>query len=310
MTQGIPIGATIMQSKGSDQGTFTGLNFGPGFRVRPQGQVLGVDLSATQRSVVFKPGTPSAGDTVATWAEVAALIASTGGLLNVFVDSSTGTPTVTSSVDCKGRTNFIAVEFLFAASGATINLVIDAGKVLTDPASFRGITLKGSGNDMMIRTTISALVLAFFDSQISVPTNNVPAISVAGDNSVVELNNSALTGNFAAVDAYIAAEGTVTDIFLRLIEEAGNISAPDNAMMVKGNAISLTVQTDGSAYLPAQTELVGSTQSQTLLLPPQAGITADRPATGAVGQIFFDTTLGLPIWWNGAIWVKADGTAA
>jgi hypothetical protein len=42
---------------------------------------------------------------------------------------------------------------------------------------------------------------------------------------------------------------------------------------------------------------------------PDAGKTADRPQDSLlVGQIFFDTTLGIPIWWNGTVWKNASGT--
>lgn len=40
------------------------------------------------------------------------------------------------------------------------------------------------------------------------------------------------------------------------------------------------------------------------------GNTASRPPSPTLGQFFFDTSLGFPIWWNGSIWVKSDGTAA
>ena len=42
----------------------------------------------------------------------------------------------------------------------------------------------------------------------------------------------------------------------------------------------------------------------------QAGATAARPASPKTGQMFFDTTLGKPIWWNGTQWVDATGAAA
>ena len=38
------------------------------------------------------------------------------------------------------------------------------------------------------------------------------------------------------------------------------------------------------------------------------GLTADRPATPITGQFYFDTTLGFPVWWDGADWVNASGT--
>jgi hypothetical protein len=43
---------------------------------------------------------------------------------------------------------------------------------------------------------------------------------------------------------------------------------------------------------------------------PISGTTAERPAVQLhIGQTFFDTTLGIPIWWNDSDWVDATGTA-
>jgi hypothetical protein len=46
---------------------------------------------------------------------------------------------------------------------------------------------------------------------------------------------------------------------------------------------------------------------------PASGTTANRPvsvprAPLAIGQYYFDTTLGIPIWWNGTNWINASGT--
>ena len=40
-----------------------------------------------------------------------------------------------------------------------------------------------------------------------------------------------------------------------------------------------------------------------------SGATSARPATSAVGQTFFDTTIGKMIVYNGTAWVNMDGTA-
>lgn len=43
----------------------------------------------------------------------------------------------------------------------------------------------------------------------------------------------------------------------------------------------------------------------------ESGTTAQRPTKNLyTGRMYFDTTLGLPIWYKTASWVKADGTAA
>jgi hypothetical protein len=46
---------------------------------------------------------------------------------------------------------------------------------------------------------------------------------------------------------------------------------------------------------------------------PLSGITADRPIDSVqiplpIGQFYYDTTLDRPIWYNGTVWKKADGT--
>jgi hypothetical protein len=42
---------------------------------------------------------------------------------------------------------------------------------------------------------------------------------------------------------------------------------------------------------------------------PISGTGAERPAVQLhIGQMFFDTTVGYPIWWDGADWVDATGT--
>jgi hypothetical protein len=50
-------------------------------------------------------------------------------------------------------------------------------------------------------------------------------------------------------------------------------------------------------------------QFNALISTPEYGLTADRPAINRqIGQFYFDTTLGYPIWWNGTVWKNASGT--
>ncbi len=43
--------------------------------------------------------------------------------------------------------------------------------------------------------------------------------------------------------------------------------------------------------------------------PTNAGTTAQRPVSGLVpGLQYYDTTLGIPIWYNGTVWKNASGT--
>lgn len=37
------------------------------------------------------------------------------------------------------------------------------------------------------------------------------------------------------------------------------------------------------------------------------GTTAQRPTSSVVGQFYFDSTLGIPVWWDGTSFVDAQG---
>ena len=40
---------------------------------------------------------------------------------------------------------------------------------------------------------------------------------------------------------------------------------------------------------------------------PQGGPTGSRPGSPTLYQVYFDTTLTLPVWWTGTTWVNAAG---
>ena len=47
----------------------------------------------------------------------------------------------------------------------------------------------------------------------------------------------------------------------------------------------------------------------TVISTPQNGTTANRPTQNLqIGQFYYDTTLGIPIFWNGTVWKNASGT--
>lgn len=67
---------------------------------------------------------------------------------------------------------------------------------------------------------------------------------------------------------------------------------------------------DGTVIVPAWASFFNSV-FVILNALTQSGVTANRPVNLLwVGRVYFDTTLGLPIWYKGPGWVKADGTPA
>lgn len=51
-------------------------------------------------------------------------------------------------------------------------------------------------------------------------------------------------------------------------------------------------------YLPATIGRIDAT----------SGVTANRPINPVIGFLYFDTTLGVPVWYNGTVWKNAAGT--
>lgn len=52
----------------------------------------------------------------------------------------------------------------------------------------------------------------------------------------------------------------------------------------------------------------GDVRAAVTALWPSSGTTASRPVANVVGFSYFDTTLGIPIFWNGAAWIDATGS--
>lgn len=51
-----------------------------------------------------------------------------------------------------------------------------------------------------------------------------------------------------------------------------------------------------------------SAGNTTIVIPN--GATGARPSSPVRGQVYFDSTLGKPVWYSGSNWVDATGTTA
>jgi hypothetical protein len=75
----------------------------------------------------------------------------------------------------------------------------------------------------------------------------------------------------------------------------------------EGVTVSNTVTTLN--YVGLLVTVTGGGAIATITLAPLGGTTAQRPVTPAQYTPYFDTTLGLPITYFGAVWVDAAGVA-
>ena len=70
--------------------------------------------SGASAFIIFRPGTPSSGPAVATWAEVQTAIANADGLITVAVDSSLATASVsTGTTNCQGGVTLVSYNVAF-----------------------------------------------------------------------------------------------------------------------------------------------------------------------------------------------------
>lgn len=129
--------------------------------------------------------------------------------------------------------------------------------------------------------------------------NLISYINSSSDNTTVGIDKLSAEGIYAIKPLKDA--GTVPE---RLSEIAILIMSKPEGMeyfsqLWIGKSIYYRIVNNGtcSSWTPVTSKFVN-------------GATASRPSVCYVGQCYFDTTLGLPIWWNGSAWIKADGTEA
>lgn len=88
-------------------------------------------------------------------------------------------------------------------------------------------------------------------------------------------------------------------------------NAQNNSSLTLNGAFSTISACRSSIPLQSLVMLIGGSTLNQIIYHNSllfSGITANRPTMLLhVGQMFFDTTLGIPIWYNGAFWVNAIG---
>lgn len=71
---------------------------------------------------------------------------------------------------------------------------------------------------------------------------------------------------------------------------------------------ALSAQDQQIAGLEVRVEEVEETVESFFAERPKAGTSEDRPIVGTIGYLYFDTTIGKPIWWDGTNWVDYAGS--
>ena len=121
------------------------------------------------------------------------------------------------------------------------------------------------------------------------------------------------------LDLYVQDDTLFNNIYrlsviLSLARMSGTLSEIQNpewkwVVVDSEDKVLMGIKTDNTWYLGATTsELLDCVLTTYTVAGATHGATADRPTSPNTGQMYFDTTLGYPIWYNGTAWVKATGT--
>ncbi len=270
--------------------------------------------------IVWQGGGTNAPGIVTTWAEVQTFIESIPGAITIYVDGSQGTCTIPADVsfDCKGLVTFTAVTFNITGQAG---IVFEDGAELLNVSAFRSVRAVGDGTTVrpFLRITKPGHVMAFREGGgvNMAPTNTVSAIKVEADFAEVALFEGASFDNGAGPIATIDLDPTLTFHIFATVNLVGSQGLGTAVYSGGGVGTTMFVYTDPSAPggFPVQPALVTTPTVQKYFFADQlnasSGVTASRPTLAVTtGQMYFDTDLGTPIWWDGAQWVDATGAPA
>jgi len=149
-----------------------------------------------------------------------------------------------------------------------------------------------------------------------IPTTLKGCITFGG---IVTLNQAVGTG----VDNTIATSGgSLGDIVVNATTPVSptspkyvctfghSVQASPSSLTLNGTSSVIAADVSSIPMQDLIIRLGGGTLAQIQRINPNnfSGSTGERPALPYTGQPFFDTTLGLPIWWDGAAnWIDASG---
>jgi len=196
-----------------------------------------------------------------------------------------------------------AFPFIYPGKGGYAGLRVPFNE---DPGGGWQLTSVNTNNDY-------ALVHLFV-------TNDVfePVIAIVGQAQYPNVNDAragaqqelaSLAGTITLLAQEAAALGTV---ILQTSTTYGNTPKARVAQTAEGgNYVDWRVAQERGNPAPVTSHSSLSGLSDPLAHPQyqliQGGVTGSRPAAPANYEMYFDTTLGIPIWWDGAQWVDATG---
>lgn len=260
--------------------------------------------------VVFQPGGVAQGNIYTTWASAVAACRAIVGPVTLYFDETFDTVPVIAS----GTYDFGA-EVTFQGVTAGVGLVLASGVIFShSPIGYYEVSVASSGTTPYVMTDFPTNGIICNNASLSGPLYRVTT------GIVFDLRNaSVISSDIVACVVATDPNGTI------------NVQLQDNSR-VDANALEAGVNGDtnhpvitliavSDDCFPSLNQTVHGSLGEIVISNPEIldphgilsnGITADRPdvsANNVIGTRWFDTTLGIPIWWDGTQWVNALGAA-
>ena len=187
------------------------------------------------------------------------------------------------------------------ASGTTVTITNTSPNVTQD---VYGTIVADSGSDSAVGDN-DTLTVSGGPAITTNITGNILTISTTALSNMVEDTSPQLGGD---LDINGFAIGDGTNDLLSFVEDGAAVNNVEieNESTGAGPYIR-AVGADTNVDLNLESKNEGNITANRLVVPN--GTSANRPTNPTVGQHYFDTDVGLPIWFDGTHWIDATGVA-
>ena len=193
------------------------------------------------------------------------------------------------------QANAIDISGIFATSNTTDSTSPTTGSIQTDGGLAVGKSGFFGGDISIVRSTNAKLILntttanSSDSGEIEFHENSVKSAFMKYDGNANELVIGTLEKNTALVINRVSGGVTFS----------GDVNIGDTTDST--STATGSIQTDGG--LGVVKNIIGGQ-----LIKSGSGTTGSRPTPQGAGSMWFDTTLGKPIWHDGTNWIDATGT--
>jgi len=184
---------------------------------------------------------------------------------------------------------------------------------LTSPTDINQDLLPDGNNTRKIGSTslqwdeVVTRVLTFVGGQIIMKSGAL------ADRLKIIIDQNTPTG--VNVDAVIQSQNAANKGIALTSENGSSVTGPvhiESGNASAGNSGDIIQQT-GTATgtrgkITQDAASIDQTQTVSTNVVWENGVTGSRPGSPTTGQRYFDTTIGLPIWYDGTNWIDAAGT--